>query len=227
MVLRANPVSDCRSGARFCLLWGLVSSLGSALGVVGGIVPAYWVGVVVGALGANHSEGFALSVATVGAITGAVVGFGQSFLLRWSVEARFRWVVRNLCGWGLGAGAGGFVALLCEVERRGGWSALSLEANSIVMVVMPPILGLVLGVTLWTALPSPAPRLAVWLVANAIATSFGWWLAWLVAGSSSFLGLTWQGIVLGPLVYAMITGTMMLWVECRRASSSHRRLTML
>ena len=51
------------------------------------------------------------------------------------------------------------------------------------------------------------------------ATSFSWIAAWLIAGSSSLFGLTWQGLVLGPLVYAMVIGTMMLWIEFRRATA--------
>lgn len=224
MLVQSQTVKDCRRGARFCLLWGMVSSLGT----VGGAVSGFGIAVFIGILAYILTSAFpwvapftlALSVAAVGVVTGVCVGIGQSFVLPWSREARGRWIVRSLFGWGIGAGLGAFVALLYEFQISGAGRALAQGPDTLMMVIMTPILGLVLGLALWPALPSPAPNLALWLAVNVAAASVGWIAAWLLVGSSTLFGLTWTGIVLGPLVYAMITGIMMLWLERRRLTSA-------
>jgi hypothetical protein len=80
--------------------------------------------------------------------------------------------------------------------------------------------GIVIGLVLWPALPSPAPDLGIWLLTHVAATSLGWLAAWLIAGSAPFARLGWTALVLGPLVYALITGGMMVWIERRRLAAA-------
>ena len=88
------------------------------------------------------------------------------------------------------------------------------------MVVMTPILGLVLGIALRPAVPAPTPNLILWLSANVAAASLGWLIAWPFVGSSTVMGLSWAGIVLGPLVYATISGATMAWIERHRLATA-------
>jgi len=223
MLVQSREVKDCRGAARFCLLWGVVSSLGAAGGMVAGFWAAFIIGITAFILTSSFSWAapftLSLSIAAVGVVMGVCVGIAQSVALPWSREARGRWIVRSLLGWGVGAGLGGFVALFYEFQTRGSGAALAQSPDTLVMVMMTPILGLTLGMALWSALPAPRPHLALWLLVNVAAASLGWLGAWLLVGSSTFFGLTLTGITLGPLVYAMVTGTMMLWLERQRQAA--------
>jgi hypothetical protein len=128
-------------------------------------------------------------------------------------------MVRSLFGWAVGAGLGAVVAILIELQLHGNVITLANSGGSVMMIVMTPILGLVLGLTLRPAIPAPAPNLILWLTANVAAASLGWIIAWPFAGVSTTLGLSWTGVVLGPLVYAMISGAMMVWIERRRLAA--------
>jgi hypothetical protein len=214
MLTHASSINECESQARFCWLWGLVSSVGMVLGMAVG----FWFAVIIGVVTYIVTTLYpwlapfmlSLSVAAVGVVTGIVVGMGQSSVLPWSREARGQWLVRNLFGWGIGAGLGGFLAFLYESQFRTGGPVIAQRSETLVMVLMTPILGLVLGLALRPALPSPAPSLALWLAVNVVAVSFGWIAAWLLVGSSTLFGLSWTGLVLGPLVYGMISGALMV-----------------
>ena len=220
MLVNTQSVSNCRSEARFCVLWGLVTSLGTVLGIAAGFSIAVFVGIAAYLLtnAVPWLSPFALvpSVAAVGAVTGSGVGTVQSFVLPWPRAARGQWLVRSLFGWAVGAGLGAVAATLVELQLRGNVSTLANSGESLMMVIMTPILGLVLGLALRPAVPAPAPNLILWLAANVAATSLGWIIAWPFAGTSTTLGLSWTGVVLGPLVYAMISGAMMVWIERRR-----------
>lgn len=224
MLVHSDVVKDRRGGARFCLLWGVMTSLGTASGVVGGYWAAFAIAfaayLLTKCLTWSAPVTLSLSVAAVGVGIGICVGIGQSMVLPWSMEARGRWIVRSLFGWGTGAGLGALVALLYEFQTGAAGAALAQSSDTLLMVVMTPILGLVLGVALWSALPSPAPSLLLWLAVNTAATSLGWIAAWLLVGSSTLFGLTWTGVLLGPLVYAMVSGSMMLWLERRRLGTA-------
>jgi hypothetical protein len=198
------------------------------VGTIGGVVGGYWAAFIIGVLSIAATRPFpwmapftlALSVAAVGVMMGICVGSGQATVLQWSVEARTRWIVRSMFGWGIGAGLGAFVAFTYDALTHGGSAGVGQAPDTLAMVVMTPILGLVLGLMLWPVLPAPAPNLALWLAVNAAAGSLGWIAAWLLVGSSALFGLTWTGVILGPLVYAMVTGSMMLWLERRRVAAA-------
>ena len=226
MLVNTQSVSDCSSKARFGVLWGLVSSLGTVFGIVGGFGVAYVVGIAAYLLTTliPWLSPFALvpSVAAVGLMIGVSVGIAQSFVLPWPKAALGQWIVRSLCGWGIGAGVGTLVATLVLVQLDGGEGSLWRAVESpLLMVLMTPILGLVLGLTLRPAVPASAPNLVLWLALNVAAASLGWIAAWPLAGSATFFGLSWAGLVLGPLVYAIISGIMMVWIERRRLTASH------
>lgn len=223
MLINIQPASNCRNEARFWLLWGLATSLGAVAGIASGYVVALLVGVASYLLAAviPWLKPFALipPMAAVGTMIGIVVGSAQSVVLPWPRVAREQWLLRSVYGWTLGAGLGSLLAIVIELLLKGDVNALTNSAGSTMMVIMTPVLGLVLAIMQRPALLAPAPHLALWLAANVAATSLGWIIARPFVDASSLVGLSWAGVVLGPLVYAMISGAMMVWIERRRVAA--------
>jgi hypothetical protein len=106
MLVSTESVSNSRSEARFCVLWGLVTSLGTVLGIAAGISIAVFVGIAAYLLtnAVPWSAPFALvpSIVAVGAVTDSGVGAVQSFVLPWPRAARGQRMVHSLFGWAVG-----------------------------------------------------------------------------------------------------------------------------
>ena len=103
MLSHAYSVTECKGQARFCLLWGMGSTLGAVLGIVGGFPAAICAGLfayIILTLNRTTAPFVYLpSITAVGILTGVVVGMAQARVLAWPKAARRRWIVRSAIGY--------------------------------------------------------------------------------------------------------------------------------
>jgi hypothetical protein len=225
MLMHGYSLRECNEDRRFWLMWVVTTTCLATIGYSVGIAIAfvYGVGIAIAVpLGFVGRSVIMLlpAAAIVGAFVGASAGHAQSMMLPgWSTEQAQRWQRRSRVGWTLGA-VNGLVAAIAVFTALD--SPISIDQTDTVVagfVLSTAFGGIVIGLALWPALPKPAPNIALWSVLTAVAVSLGWLAAWLLARSGQFDASPWALAVLGPLVYAMISGAMMVWVERRRLSA--------
>lgn len=143
-----------------------------------------------------------LSLASVGAAVGTLVGLCQWLVLRPHVPAAFRWVpatiVGALVGWPAAFAAAG---LLISILPAGLWTVLGAAGRGAAMGgVGLAVLGASAGLAQAAALRPHGPRAGRWVLASTLggavagALGGGLLLAFVAAPSASIAGILWDSL---------------------------------
>lgn len=221
-----------KTGLDFWLLWALASALGAGIGFAVAFVGATIMMLSLFSVlqsGSIQSEPvLLLTVAGVvtsgfaGLASGGAVGFAQSLTLPWPADARRRWQRWQLLSWAAGSAVGLPLGMVFAPLVARAVSLFVDHGGFPTLEVTTAIVGSFVGFGTHRALPRPAPPLGWWVAGTVVATTLGWALVFPFSPSSQGPGLPWTNLVVGSLVYGMVSGALMIWADQWRRDEIER-----
>jgi hypothetical protein len=162
------------------------------------------------------NAGLLFTLATIGALVGAAIGFGQWLALRSRIVGAGQWVVASTVGWAI-FGLLLIVQLLVVYAPRPPGQTASLDVL-IIPIWTGIITGALVGVLQWLVLRRQVPGAALWILASALSWGLGWTTLIAAAYFGEPLGIRGNlsitavsGIVAGAL-----QATFMMWLLRQR-----------
>jgi hypothetical protein len=145
-----------------------------------------------------------LAQIAVPVLAGTVIGFAQWFVLRRYITARSQWNWADGISW-----AAGYILGLLLIQ--------SLPSSAFAVFIGYFLFGVIVAVVQWPVLRREIPHILTWIVANALAWAFGYWVSQAVlslftdpliapAVGTAVIAVT-SGLVAG-----VITGAALIWI---------------
>jgi hypothetical protein len=192
----------------FVLKWMLANAVGLTVGQAAGVMGGYLVGALfVQALG---EAGALLAIAVVGAITGALLGLSQRYVMQQELDLDRQWILLSGVGWAIG-----YPAAMWLVSAAG--PTLDAATSALLYWLL---IGASIGLAQWWIMRRMAQRAEWWAAANMVGWLLGPQLAALGIAAAASLGLNPDDSIGALIAFALIgaavgvfTGLALNWLR--------------